>query len=283
MTNRRSASKRPQDDISGLVDALLTKLDASSINAATAKTTPVDADSFAMADSAASGVLKKVTLTNLKTVLATWLNTLTATWSNKTLSAPVLASFASASVNTSTSTLGMTNSSTHIQLITGSTAGFVVTLPTTGINVGKHHLIVNQSSVSITVNASGGGLVQTMAPGTAILIEAVAATPTTAAGWTWFYTGLGVASRVTTSISTATTLAVAPNTLYTYFLTALAAVPTVPTAVSSTAEYTIINTHTAAITVLTTSSQTISGQTSYTLQPNESITLVSNNANWWIV
>jgi hypothetical protein len=36
------------------------------INTATAKTTPVNADSIGIADSAASGVIKKTTLTELK-------------------------------------------------------------------------------------------------------------------------------------------------------------------------------------------------------------------------
>lgn len=42
---------------------------ASAINSATAKTTPVDADEFGIADSAASWALKKVTWANIKTAL----------------------------------------------------------------------------------------------------------------------------------------------------------------------------------------------------------------------
>lgn len=42
---------------------------AYNINSATAKTTPVDADQFGIADSAASNVLKKVTWANIKTAL----------------------------------------------------------------------------------------------------------------------------------------------------------------------------------------------------------------------
>lgn len=46
------------------------------ITAATAKTTPVDADVFGISDSAASGVLKKLSWTNIKATLKTYFDTL---------------------------------------------------------------------------------------------------------------------------------------------------------------------------------------------------------------
>lgn len=49
-----------------------------SINGATAKTTPVDADALPILDSAASNVLKKVTWANIKTTLKTYFDTLYA-------------------------------------------------------------------------------------------------------------------------------------------------------------------------------------------------------------
>ena len=58
---------------------------------------------------------------------------------------------------------------------------------------------------------------------------------------------------------------------------------TLPTAVGNTNKYTIKNNHSANITVNTTSSQTIDGTTSISLGPLESVQLVSNNANWFIV
>jgi hypothetical protein len=55
-----------------------------------------------------------------------------------------------------------------------------------------------------------------------------------------------------------------------------------PTAVGNTNRYTIKNVHTAAITISTTSSQTIDGATTLTIQPNASVGLFSNGSNWVI-
>lgn len=66
---------------------------APGIHAATAKTTPVDADEFGIVDSAAANVLKKALFSDIKAALATWLQTLTATWSNKTLVNPTITNY----------------------------------------------------------------------------------------------------------------------------------------------------------------------------------------------
>lgn len=58
---------------------------ATAIDGATAKTTPVDADTVPLIDSAASNVLKKVTWANIKATIATYYNSLAATLTNKTL------------------------------------------------------------------------------------------------------------------------------------------------------------------------------------------------------
>ena len=62
-------------DVSGTETKKATPLDVVGAAAedATAKTTPVDADSIPLTDSAASNVLKKVTWANVKATLATWL------------------------------------------------------------------------------------------------------------------------------------------------------------------------------------------------------------------
>jgi hypothetical protein len=66
---------------------------APGIHAATAKTTPVDADEFGIVDSAAANVLKKALFSDIKAALATWLQTLTATWANKTLTNPTITNY----------------------------------------------------------------------------------------------------------------------------------------------------------------------------------------------
>ena len=81
--------------------------------------------------------------------------------------------------------------------------------------------------------------------------------------------------------STATLLSVADRE-YTYLLGS-GAVATIPTAVSNTSVYHLINTHTASLSVATTSSQTVSGASGpLIVLPGESYTLVSDNTNWWI-
>lgn len=76
-------------------------------------------------------------------------------------------------------------------------------------------------------------------------------------------------------------LPAAANTDYRVFLGAGDA-PVMPTAVGNLNEYELINKHTAAISVGTTSGQTIHGETGLTIQPKESYTLVSDGSNWWI-
>lgn len=49
------------------------------------KTTPVDADSFLIRDSAAAGVLKKLTWANTKATIKTWYDAVTSTLTNKTI------------------------------------------------------------------------------------------------------------------------------------------------------------------------------------------------------
>ena len=62
------------------------------ITSLTAKTTLVDADQLALADSAASNVAKKITWQNFMTQAAAYTQTLT----NKTLTTPTIANFTNA-------------------------------------------------------------------------------------------------------------------------------------------------------------------------------------------
>lgn len=59
-------------------------------NAASSKTTPVDADELPLVDSAAANVLAKLTWANLKAAIKTYYDSVASTMTNKTLTAPVL-------------------------------------------------------------------------------------------------------------------------------------------------------------------------------------------------
>lgn len=60
--------------------------------------------------------------------------------------------------------------------------------------------------------------------------------------------------------------------------------PTLPTAVGNTSRYTIKNTTSGNITLATTSSQTVDGGAApITVGPQASVSLISDNANWWVL
>ncbi len=74
----------------------------------------------------------------------------------------------------------------------------------------------------------------------------------------------------------------APSTDYVYLVAGNHTV-TLPTAVGNTNRYTVKNNHSAAITVNTTSSQTIDGTTSIQIAPEDSVDLISTNAAWSVM
>lgn len=67
------------------------------------------------------------------------------------------------------------------------------------------------------------------------------------------------------------------------YLVAGAHTMTLPTAVSNLNRYTVKNNHSAAITVDTTSAQTIDGTTTISINPQSSVDIISNNSNWFII
>jgi len=87
-------------------------------------------------------------------------------------------------------------------------------------------------------------------------------------------------ARVVSSVSSNTTGGASANTDYIYFVSA-GATFTFPTAVSNTSKYTIKNTDLALnMTLSTTSSQTIDGNSTATLAPNESGDFITDGTNW---
>lgn len=156
------------------------------------------------------------------------------------------------------------------------------TLATVNSNIGAF------TKASVTVNAKG--LVTAVSSGTADFITSLTTTGTTGASSVTAgvlnipqYSTGGGSAGITRSISTVTsTLTGAAVALvdYVYFLST-GAVFTLPTAMSNTNAYMLKNITTSNMAVSTTSSQTIDGS-SLTLQPNATVTLISDNTNWQI-
>lgn len=93
--------------------------------------------------------------------------------------------------------------------------------------------------------------------------------------------GSGITRTITTTSGNVTAGSTA-SVDYVY-LVAGAHTMTLPTAVSNTNRYTIKNNHSAAITVDTTSSQTIDGTTSIQIAPEDAVDIISNNTNWCVI
>lgn len=87
--------------------------------------------------------------------------------------------------------------SPKITQITGSTTQTIVTPDATTLVVGQQFVVTNRSSGVVTVNANGGGLLQTMAAG-AFLTLTVTNIGTSAGTWDAAYTSAGGSGSVTT-------------------------------------------------------------------------------------
>jgi hypothetical protein len=97
-------------------------------------------------------------------------------------------------------------------------------------------------------------------------------------------TASGGISRSIYNVTGATTAGSAANTDYVYNGTSGPYAITMPTAVSNTNRYTIKNSGVGAISIYTTSSQTIDGVTFYNLSKQYSaIDLLSDGSNWFVV
>lgn len=151
---------------------------AAQIRLASAKATPVDADEFALVDSAASNVIKKVTWANIKATLLTWLTPLFEKIGGYTTTA------------TSVTPIVLTVSSTRLQVLTGTvaqtiTAPDVTTLPYAGYS----YTIRNNSTAAAVFNASAGALITSIPAGEEATITCILLTGTTAASWDAKITG----------------------------------------------------------------------------------------------
>jgi hypothetical protein len=116
---------------------------------------------------------------------------------------------------TSGSTVTLTVASTQIQVFTGSTAQ-TVTLPTTSIVAGTQYRIINNSSNTVTVNASGGTTAAILAANTSALVTALQATPTTNAHWDTQYWGTSIVNAKKLTVSNSLTFAGTDGTTMTF-------------------------------------------------------------------
>lgn len=139
------------------------------------KTTPAAADSFVLADSAASNILKRLTWTNLVAALQTAWATLNVVINN------VLLGYNTTVTAAGTTTL--TSASAYQQFFTGTTTQTVTMPVTSTLILGQAYLIANNSTGAVTVNSSGGNLIATVPALTNGLFTCILTSGTTAASW----------------------------------------------------------------------------------------------------
>ena len=95
-------------------------------------------------------------------------------------------------------------------------------------------------------------------------------------------TGSSSFSRTVSSIAVNTNAGSASQTDYVYLVSSGATL-TMPTAVGNTNQYTIKNTGATSATVAFQIGQTCDGSSSLTLLQYDSVDLVSNGSNWWVI
>ncbi len=100
------------------------------------------------------------------------------------------------STATAATTTTLTVSSTYAQQFTGTTTQTVVLPNATTLVAGQAFMIMNRSTGVVTVNANGGGLIQTMAAGSQTIVT-VTSIGTSAGTWDSAYSTTGAASTLT--------------------------------------------------------------------------------------
>ena len=102
----------------------------------------------------------------------------------------------STSTDTSTGTLNLATTAAYRQIITGSTGGFVLKLPATIVTaVGFAYLIVNLSSVAITVNTNSSTLLATLPALSRLSVEVLSQASDAASSWSSSLDGLGIGAN----------------------------------------------------------------------------------------
>ncbi|HWI50095.1 MAG TPA: hypothetical protein VNU45_17940 [Rummeliibacillus sp.] len=86
-------------------------------------------------------------------------------------------------IATAATTTTLTVSSAEIQQFTGVTTQTIVMPLVSTLKIGQGFIIINSSSGALTINSSGGNLIQTVEAGTALYLNCILITGTTAASW----------------------------------------------------------------------------------------------------
>jgi hypothetical protein len=171
-----------------------------------------------------------------------------------------------------------TTAVTSFNGLTGSVQGVSAAVAGTGISV-------SGATGAVTITNTG---VQSFNGATgAVGISAGSGITITQSGTTFTIASTasgGGISRSIYNVTGATTAGSAANTDYVYNGTSGPYAITMPTAVSNTNRYTVKNSGVGAISIYTTSSQTIDGVTFYNLSKQYSaIDLLSDGSNWFVV
>lgn len=93
--------------------------------------------------------------------------------------------------------------------------------------------------------------------------------------------GSGI-SRTVISTSGSATMGSTAATDYVYFVTG-AHTMSLPAAAGNTNRYTVKNNHSANITIDTAGAENIEGAASISIAPEESVDIISNGTNWFII
>ncbi len=160
--------------VHGITGALMGVTDlAPTIDAATSKATPVDADEMALVDSAASNVIKKLTWANVvATIRATF--------------------FGYATTATAAGTTTLTVSSAIKQFFTGTTTQTVLLPVTSTLSAGRSFDIINKSTGIVTVQSSGANAIVAIPAGMSAEFTCILITGTTAASWNYQFLDFGI-------------------------------------------------------------------------------------------
>lgn len=154
-------------------------MSAESVDAATSKTTPVDADEIGLSDSTASFGLKKVTWANLKATLKTYFDTLYAAFKGPT-------------VNTQTASYVLVASDVGKRVVMNSASATTITVNTSLFGAGDTLEILNIGAGVCTITA---GTATVSTAGTLALVQN--------AGGKLYFTSAGVSTFLPTALAAA--------------------------------------------------------------------------------